>query len=211
MDLVLYEKLAAYESRTVFSRHPGEVGGTITALSNLLSGPDGPFCGPAEPQASCYLRELAPGHLWPGAIPAGFSFDYARPSNLARSRETGVKGLWECKVTPAYCACQGGNTIGCILNNDGLDSGSADLFSTTGVHRAFIITRRWFGRGIFTESGMVRQSAGRALTKSGRDTAAPVVERKLAGGGNSRESHAATLRWVAIFCGSAKFPARLES
>ena len=30
---------------------------------------------------------------------------------------------WDCKVTPASCACQDLNTIGCILNNDGLDAG----------------------------------------------------------------------------------------
>ena len=28
--------------------------------------------------------------------------------------------LWDCKVTPADCACQGRNTIGCIPSNDGL-------------------------------------------------------------------------------------------
>ena len=30
---------------------------------------------------------------------------------------------WDCKVTPAYSACQEGNTIGCIPSNDGLDAG----------------------------------------------------------------------------------------
>jgi len=45
--------------------------------------------------------------------------------------------LWECKVTPAYCACQEGNTIGCILNNDGLGAGVVDLFSTRGIHMVF--------------------------------------------------------------------------
>jgi hypothetical protein len=30
---------------------------------------------------------------------------------------------WDCKVTPVGCACQEGNTICCILNNDGLDAG----------------------------------------------------------------------------------------
>jgi hypothetical protein len=38
--------------------------------------------------------------------------------------------LWDCKVTPAYCACQEGNTIGCISSNDGLGAGVVDLFST---------------------------------------------------------------------------------
>src|SRR5579862_3479951 len=29
---------------------------------------------------------------------------------------------WDCKVTPAGCACQEGNTTGCIPSNDGLDA-----------------------------------------------------------------------------------------
>jgi hypothetical protein len=49
--------------------------------------------------------------------------------SLSRSRETG--GLWDCQVTPAYCTCQERNTIGCILNNDGLDAGLPVRFSTT--------------------------------------------------------------------------------
>ena len=35
---------------------------------------------------------------------------------------------WDCKVTPADCACQEGNTIGCISNNDGLDAGLGPRF-----------------------------------------------------------------------------------
>src|SRR5579864_9789992 len=35
---------------------------------------------------------------------------------------------WDCKVTPASCACQEGNTIGCIPSNDGLDAGSVPRF-----------------------------------------------------------------------------------
>jgi hypothetical protein len=41
---------------------------------------------------------------------------------------------WDCKVTPVGCACQEGNTICCILNNDGLDAGARVLFSTTTIH-----------------------------------------------------------------------------
>src|SRR5580700_6415971 len=41
--------------------------------------------------------------------------------------------LWDCKVTPAYCACQEVNTIGCILSNDGLGAGVRGWFSTTVV------------------------------------------------------------------------------
>jgi hypothetical protein len=39
------------------------------------------------------------------------------------SREAGNLLLWDCKVTPAGCACQEGNTICCISSNDGLDAG----------------------------------------------------------------------------------------
>jgi hypothetical protein len=35
---------------------------------------------------------------------------------------------WECKVTPAGCACQEGNTIGCIPSNDGLDAAFGTVF-----------------------------------------------------------------------------------
>src|SRR4051794_21734353 len=35
---------------------------------------------------------------------------------------------WDCKVTPAGCACQEGNTTGCIPSNDGLDAGSGSGF-----------------------------------------------------------------------------------
>jgi hypothetical protein len=59
------------------------------------------------------------------------------PLNLFRFRGTGEKPPWDCKVTPAYCACQEGNTIGCIFNNDRLDSGLADSFSTRTIHGAF--------------------------------------------------------------------------
>jgi hypothetical protein len=41
---------------------------------------------------------------------------------------------WECKVTPVHWACQEGNTIGCICNNDGLDAGCVTGFP----HRAHV-------------------------------------------------------------------------
>jgi hypothetical protein len=47
------------------------------------------------------------------------------------------KVLRDCKITPAYGACQERNTIGCILNNDGLGAGVADSFSTRQIHRGF--------------------------------------------------------------------------
>jgi hypothetical protein len=61
------------------------------------------------------------------------------PNETSRSRENRFNGLWECKLTPAYGACQERNTTGCILNNDGLDAGVADLFSTRLIHRTFTI------------------------------------------------------------------------
>jgi hypothetical protein len=45
--------------------------------------------------------------------------------------------LRDCKITPAYGACQERNTTGCILNNDGLGAGVADSFSTRQIHRGF--------------------------------------------------------------------------
>ncbi len=37
---------------------------------------------------------------------------------------------WDCKVTPADCACQERNTTGCISSNDGADAGTMARFST---------------------------------------------------------------------------------
>jgi hypothetical protein len=49
-----------------------------------------------------------------------------KPATFPRG---GVKKvLWDCKVTPAYCACQEGNTMGCISSNDGLGAGVLDFF-----------------------------------------------------------------------------------
>ena len=39
-------------------------------------------------------------------------------------------GAWDCKVTPAGCACQERNPTGCIPSNDGLDAGFEAGFST---------------------------------------------------------------------------------
>jgi len=41
---------------------------------------------------------------------------------------------WDCKVTPASCTCQEGNTIGCIPSNDRLDAGSGPCFPHCGKH-----------------------------------------------------------------------------
>ena len=52
-----------------------------------------------------------------------------------------LKGLWDCKVTPAYCVCQGRNTICCILNNDGPGAGVWEFFPQGEIHRGFINLR----------------------------------------------------------------------
>src|SRR5579864_268087 len=46
---------------------------------------------------------------------------------------------WDCKVTPASCACQEGNTIGCIPSNDGLDAGSVPRFPHCAKRRVVAI------------------------------------------------------------------------
>jgi hypothetical protein len=43
---------------------------------------------------------------------------------------------WICKVTPADCACQEGNTTGCIPSNDGLGAGFGPDFPHCGKQRA---------------------------------------------------------------------------
>jgi hypothetical protein len=59
-----------------------------------------------------------PSHLWlrqAAGLPSLFEFPL---------HSRGVKFIaWDCKVTPAGCACQERNTIGCIPSNDGLDAG----------------------------------------------------------------------------------------
>ena len=42
---------------------------------------------------------------------------------------------WDCKVTPADCACQEGNTTGCIPSNDGLGAGLGSGFPHCGKRR----------------------------------------------------------------------------
>ena len=44
---------------------------------------------------------------------------------------------WDCKVTPAGCGCQEGNTIGCIPSNDGLDAGSGAGFPQRSRFQSF--------------------------------------------------------------------------
>jgi hypothetical protein len=65
-----------------------------------------------------------PSHLWPG-------IELLAAYSLLRSGPIPVRPnfcAWECKLTPAGCACQEGNTIGCIPSNDGLGAGLAPGF-----------------------------------------------------------------------------------
>jgi hypothetical protein len=50
---------------------------------------------------------------------------------------------WDCKVTPADCACQEGNTTGCIPNNDGLGAGLEPVFPHCGKLRTVEIGWAW--------------------------------------------------------------------
>jgi len=111
--------------------------------------------------SGCWFTEVAPGHLWPGAAPDRFScFCFPDESGSVPAKPS-PKGLWECKLTPPYCTCQEGNTIGCILNNDGLDAGVLDLFSTKEIHGMFTkVTGAVKGPGGHRFSGQIpRQKA----------------------------------------------------
>ena len=81
--------------------------------------------GPTDrkPSASASVSP-ARNRVTSGPGPAGF------PSLFqSRPHSRGVEFCaWECKVTPAGCACQEGNTIGCIPSNDGLGAGLAAQF-----------------------------------------------------------------------------------
>jgi hypothetical protein len=91
---------------------------------------------------------VVPSHLWLGSDPRLLlSITHLFTDLLTHSAEAApfprddLQSLWDCKVTPAYCACQEGNTTGCISSNDGLGTGMVDLFSTRGIH------------GVFTKAG----------------------------------------------------------
>src|SRR5579864_6152541 len=82
----------------------------------------------SESPGACAFFDLrrAPSHLWPApdrlVCITALLF---RPIPVRRNL-----CAWDCKVTPASCACQEGNTIGCIPSNDGLDAGVQVTFST---------------------------------------------------------------------------------
>ena len=84
---------------------------------------------------------MASGHLWPDATPysllSSTSLFLLQKPKLAPFPRGEFQRLWDCKVTPAYGACQGGNTTGCISNNDGVGAGIRDNFSTREIHGPF--------------------------------------------------------------------------
>jgi len=84
------------------------------------------------------LSRRVPSHLWLGTGPpfsptARTAWEF-RPIPVSRNF-----GAWDCKVTPADCACQEGNTIGCIPSNDGLGAGFGPRFPHCGKRRAVVI------------------------------------------------------------------------
>jgi hypothetical protein len=91
-------------------RKPGRL-----CLFWLAEGAKSPLAGRAEPPGLHYAFTA----LLFRPIPVGW--------NLC---------AWDCKVTPASCACQEGNTIGCIPSNDGLGARSEATFSTPKKTRA---------------------------------------------------------------------------
>ena len=125
--------------RSQLLSRPGEGRGTATALL-LASGVPGSASGSAggvlglrfrapglriwKPgRLSLFKPRRAPSHLWLGTGPRVLRFTALncwefRPIPVRRNF-----GAWDCKVTPAGCACQGGNTTGCIPSNDGLGAG----------------------------------------------------------------------------------------
>jgi len=63
------------------------------------------------------FRTVVPSHLWLGTGPPGLHSSIPPHSRGVKIR------AWDCKLTPADCACQERNTTGCIPSNDGLDAG----------------------------------------------------------------------------------------
>jgi hypothetical protein len=87
---------------------------------------------------SLCCRRRAPSHLWLGAGPRFAALRLTAFKIPPHSREAEF-GAWDCKVTPADCTCQEGNTTGCIPSNDGLDAGLGLGFPHCGKPRAVAI------------------------------------------------------------------------
>ena len=86
---------------------------------------------------SLFLLRRVPSHLWLGTGPHPYLsvplWEF-RPIPVRRNFRA-----WDCKVTPADCACQEGNTTGCIPSNDGLGAGFVPGFPHRKKPRAFVI------------------------------------------------------------------------
>jgi len=76
-----------------------------------------------KPDAVPVFRAGVPSHLWLGTGPPGPSLLNSSPIPVRRKLRA-----WDCKLTPADCACQERNTTGCIPSNDGLDAGLGTRF-----------------------------------------------------------------------------------
>ena len=134
-----------------FCRAPGEGRGTATALTRLPALPDSRTGKPDYPHwrlgglgaGLTDLEARAPEPLatcGSARSPLVGREPHIFPSwTLLLRTAVEIPGLipvrrnlcaWECKVTPADCACQEANTIGCIPSNDGLDAGLRCGFST---------------------------------------------------------------------------------
>jgi hypothetical protein len=83
-----------------------------------------------NPGAQALLSRRAPSYLWLGAEPLRFGSLHSLPAIFRLIPVRRKIRAWDCKVTPASCACQEGNTTGCIPNNGGLGAGVRDGFST---------------------------------------------------------------------------------
>ena len=94
-----------------------------------------------KPDAVPVFRAGVPSHLWLGTGPPGPSLLNSSPIPVRRKLRA-----WDCKLTPADCACQERNTTGCIPSNDGLDAGLGTGFpqkiQASGVRRQASGVRR---------------------------------------------------------------------
>jgi hypothetical protein len=113
-------RLPAFGFRTCWTPLPSQVSGA--GLTDLKARAPEPFtaCG------GCRVTSgWAPDRLLP-------RLHCFRPIPV---RRRAFFVAWDCKVTPADCACQERNTTGCIPNNDGLGAGLEPGFPHCGKNR----------------------------------------------------------------------------
>jgi hypothetical protein len=112
--------------------HPGEGRGNGHRTTPGFRRPASGFCGGRSCECRplfCYVYRgrrvtsgLAPS---PAAYHCSLRVLLFREIHLVPAANFSA---WECNVTPVHCACQEVNTIGCMANNDGLDTGSRSKF-----------------------------------------------------------------------------------